>query len=103
MNELIAKMQPGEFIGLVAIVSGVLAGIIIPSVLIVTLYLRNSRRDSMEYDLKREMLDRGMSADDIERVIRVGVTEMEQSPWTHWSKAASNWGCAKGKSVGATR
>lgn len=32
-------------------------------------YLRNSRRDAMEATLKLEMIQRGMSADEIERVL----------------------------------
>jgi hypothetical protein len=51
---------------------------------------RKSRRDEMMYELKREMLERGMSAEDIERVIRA-----ESPTFTLPSVIATPWwGCS---------
>lgn len=65
-------MRPELLIPVVAIVGGMLTAVLIVGTISVTIYLRISRRDQMDYDLKREMVDRGMSADDIERVIKAG-------------------------------
>ncbi|MEX0676204.1 MAG: hypothetical protein WD063_03975 [Pirellulales bacterium] len=50
------------------------AGIIVALTAIITGHLRKMQRDDMEATLKMEMIQRGMSADEIERVLaaRIG-------------------------------
>jgi hypothetical protein len=45
------------------------AGLIVAITAIVTHHLRKSQRDDMEATLKMEMIQRGMSAEDVERVL----------------------------------
>ncbi len=67
---------------------------------IVAIQWRKHRQNELEYSLKREMLNRGMSADDIERVFRAGRDHADQShfpfpwmpfPWMRWM--ARRWCC----------
>ena len=65
MSEFLAKFSAGEFIGLVA----VLIGPMIAIVAIVASQWRKVRIAEMEGTLKQQMLDKGMSAADIEKVM----------------------------------
>ena len=55
---------------------------------VVAIQWRKHRQNELEYSLKQEMLNRGMSADDIERVFRAGRDHADQShfpfPWMRW-------------------
>jgi hypothetical protein len=65
MSELLSKFNAGEIIGLVAVLIG-------PIVLIVAILATNWRRvriAEVEGALKQQMLDKGMSAAEIEQVI----------------------------------
>ncbi len=58
-----------EWVGILLLV-GMVGGVAISIVAIVTDYFRRSRRDEMDATLKMEMLERGMSADEIIKVLR---------------------------------
>lgn len=65
MHDILAKMDGGEVIGLVAVVMGCLTGLagIIGGV------WYSARKVEAEVALKRELLAAGMTADDIVRVV----------------------------------
>ena len=65
LSDLIAKFDGGQLIGLVAVVIGPLVAI----VAIMCHQWRKVRIAEMEGALKQQMLDKGMSAEDIERVL----------------------------------
>ncbi len=58
-----------EWVGILLLV-GTVGGVAIAVVAIITDYFRRSRRDEMDATLKMEMLERGMSADEIIKVLR---------------------------------
>jgi len=72
MSPMILAEIPIE--GILGICVPFATGIIIGVTLIVSSYRRKMVRDDMEATLKMEMIERGMSADDIERVLaaRIG-------------------------------
>ncbi len=53
----------------IAIVMGCLVGLLIPIAGIIAFYWYKAQQVRSENELKRTMVDRGMSADEIERVI----------------------------------
>lgn len=84
LSDLVQQLEPDMFFVLL-IVGGALSSatlISLGSVAMIT--WRKVRRDEMVFELKREMLAQGMSADEIVKV--VGATP--PSPWT-----ASSWTC----------
>ena len=70
MNEVLSRFEGGELIGLVAVVGGLLCGI----VAIVTHFLHANRKAEINAALKQEMLNRGMSAEDIRVVLDAGTS-----------------------------
>jgi hypothetical protein len=64
MSELLSRFSSGELIGLVSIVGGLILGTIV----ICVHYLYKVR----ETELKRELVARGMSADEIKTVLDAG-------------------------------
>jgi hypothetical protein len=68
MAELISRFNPGEFIGLVAVAGGMLCGIISIAMGI----WHEVRKAEIAAALKRDMLDRGMSAFEIREVLEAG-------------------------------
>lgn len=67
-------------------------GIIIGVTLIVSSYRRKMQRDDMEATLKMEMIERGMSAEDIERVLAARIGPPSRHQCSHRSrKHASQW------------
>ena len=67
MNEFLSRFNPGELIGLVAVVGGMLIGVIA----IVAHYWHQNRLA----ELKQEMLNRGMSAEEIKTVLNAGTKQ----------------------------
>ena len=65
MADYLSKFTPGELIALVSIVGGLICGI----VTIVAVYWYSSHKVDIEAKLKADMLDRGMSADEIRIVL----------------------------------
>jgi hypothetical protein len=74
MEEFLAKFNAGQLIGLVA----VLIGPMIAVVAILATQWRRVRIAEMEGALKQQMLDKGMSAAEIEQVMKAG----QQASWT---------------------
>jgi hypothetical protein len=68
MQSLLEQFGPATFIGLVAVVMGCL----IPLTAIVSSFWYKHRKLQVEATLKHEMLSRGMSAEEIERILRAG-------------------------------
>ena len=67
MSDLFDKFSPGEFIALAAVIVGPLIAI----TAIITTQWRRVRIAEMEATLKQQMLDKGMSAAEIEQVMTV--------------------------------
>jgi len=68
MYELLSKMEPAQLIGLVAVVGGLVCGI----VSIVMGIGLEIRRVELAAALKKDMLERGMSAEEIRTVMEAG-------------------------------
>jgi hypothetical protein len=78
MSELLSKFDSGELIGLVAMTGGMALGLILGLAGILTYHFRRSRQLEMEAALKQDMLQRGLAAADIERVMRATSPEPYQ-------------------------
>jgi hypothetical protein len=72
MTELLTKFDSGQLIGLVAVAGGLLCGIICGFTGIVAGCWQKVRRAEIVAALKQDMLNRGMSADEIRTVIEAG-------------------------------
>jgi hypothetical protein len=72
MYELWSKFNPDEFIGLVAVTGAMLCGLVCGTTAIVMGCWLEMRRTATAAALKRDMLDRGMSAEDIRVVVEAG-------------------------------
>jgi hypothetical protein len=68
---VMSRLDGSEILALVAIGGGLLVGLLIALTAIVTYHWRRLRQLEGEASLKQEMVRRGMSVGDIERVIRV--------------------------------
>jgi hypothetical protein len=68
MTEILSKFEPGELIGLVAVAGGIVLMLICGVASIISDGLYKVR----QLALKQEMLERGMSAEEIESVIEAG-------------------------------
>ena len=76
MGDLLSKINPGELIGLVAVAGGLLIPILCGITAIVTDYFYKVR----QLELKRDMLNRGMSADEIRVVLDAGSKHSRKAP-----------------------
>ena len=72
MNELLSRFNAGEMIALVAVAGGLLCGILCGVTGIIAGCWQEVRRADLLAALKQDMLNRGMSADDIRTVIEAG-------------------------------
>ena len=70
LTELISKFEPGEFIALAAVVLGISAGIIALVTAIISVAIGRYRERQLTADLIHSLADRGMSAEEIERLVR---------------------------------
>jgi hypothetical protein len=70
MVDYLSKYTPGELIALVSVVGGLICGI----VTIIAIYWYSCHKVDVDAKLKADMLDRGMSADDIKTVFEAGST-----------------------------
>jgi hypothetical protein len=68
-TEMFFGLDPDQRFVMLIIAFGCLTGIIISAVAIIGGIVETMHRRRTETDLKREMLDRGMSADEIARVV----------------------------------
>jgi hypothetical protein len=75
MEEMLSKMDGGDFIALVAVSGGLLCGIV---GIIMGCWLE-MRRVAANSALKQDMLDRGMSADEIRIVLDAGTNQSRAS------------------------
>ena len=72
MGEILSRLNGGELLGLCGIMLGLIAtvgGLLVGFAKIVATYYRKAQLDEMEASLKLEMIQRGMSADEITRVL----------------------------------
>jgi len=72
MTELLSKFDSGEFIGLVAVAGGLLCGTLCGFTAIVMGSWVEIRKTETTAALKQDMLNRGLSADEIRTVIEAG-------------------------------
>lgn len=70
LQELFSKFDPDEIIALSAVVLGISAGIIISVTAIICGAVRRYRERQLAADLIHALADRGMSAEEIERVVQ---------------------------------
>ncbi len=99
MSELLSQLTSDEllalcgiFLGLVAIVGGLSIGL----VAVVSYHYRRSRMDDIEATLKMEMIQRGMSADEISKVLEARAAECAPKPMgSHAGWAGMRRGFAK--------
>jgi hypothetical protein len=75
MMELLAKFSPGQLIGLVAVVGGLLC----PITAIIARHWFMMR----QLTLKQDMLSRGMSAEEIRQVLEAGSTSSRREVRRH--------------------
>jgi hypothetical protein len=75
MLELLSKFDSGEIIGLVAVVGGLLCGI---CAIVMGCWLE-IRRAELSAALKQDMLNRGMTADEIQTVMEAGIKEFRKN------------------------
>jgi len=68
MSEILSKFNAGELIGLAAVVGGLLIPLLCGTIAIITDYFYKVR----QLALKQDMLNRGMSADEICTVLDAG-------------------------------
>ena len=76
MGDLLSKFGPGELIGLVAVAGGLLIPILCGITAIVTDYFYKVR----QLELKHDMLNRGMSAEEIRVVLDAGSKHSRKTP-----------------------
>jgi hypothetical protein len=68
MIELLSRFQPGELIGLTAVVGGLICGV---TGIVMGIGLA-IRKTELEVGLKKSMVERGMSAEEIRMVMDAG-------------------------------
>jgi len=95
LTELLAKFDSGELIGLVVLVGGMLLGLILGGMGIVLAFYahrQQSRQAEILAALKQDMLNRGMSADEICTVLEAGCgvgaqtsTRAQRGPEAHFT------------------
>jgi hypothetical protein len=79
VEEFLNKVNGGELIALVAVAGGLLCGIIA----IVAGSWQKVRRTEIAAALKRDMLNRGMSADEIRTVLEAGTKNSRKDSRGH--------------------
>jgi hypothetical protein len=78
MNELLSKFDSGDLMGLVAVLATAVCGIV---GILYAFYWQSqvTRRAELTAALKQDMLNRGMTADDIRSVLEAGTMEVTKS------------------------
>ncbi len=71
MSEVFSRFDAGEMIGLVAVAGGLLCGL---TAIVMGIWYEH-RKAEMNAVLKQDMLNRGMSADDIRMVLDAGTSK----------------------------
>ena len=89
-------LHTGEWIVLIILVS-IVGKSIVSLVETVASYVRKTRLDDMEATLKMEMIERGMSAEEIKTVLAAKTESALPESWEKWIDAMSAhkraWGC----------
>jgi hypothetical protein len=84
VNNLLSKLDPGDvlilLLTMVPLVGGLLLSLVLGLAGILTSHRRRARQLELEMALKQEMVRKGLTAEDIERVIRASSTEETPSP-----------------------
>ncbi len=75
LDDLLSKIMPGEIIPLVAITLGISAGIIISLGAIIAGQVRRYRERQIATNLIHDLVERGLSADEIERLVRASAVQ----------------------------
>ena len=78
MSELLSKFDGGELIGFVAVAGGVLIALLCGVTGIIAKSWQRVRREEITARLKQDMLNRGMSAEEIQTVIEAGSRRSRQ-------------------------
>jgi hypothetical protein len=76
MEAIFSRLNGGEFLGLCGIILGLVAligGLAIGLATVTAVYKRRVQLDEMEATLKMEMIQRGMSADEIKQVLEARI------------------------------
>jgi hypothetical protein len=71
MNEFLSRFSGGELIALVAIVGGLICGVLV----LAGDYWHRIRKAEINAKLKQDMLDRGMTAEEIRIVLDAGTNK----------------------------
>ena len=74
MYELLSRFEPGQLIGLVAVVGSMLCGL---SAIVMGIWMEMRKADNAA-KLKQFMLERGMSAEDIRTVLDAGSSTVQK-------------------------
>jgi len=84
MTDLLSKLDSGDLLILILTVLPVGGGLLLALLLglagILTSYRRRARQVELEMALKQEMVRKGLSAEDIERVVRASRSEETPAP-----------------------
>jgi hypothetical protein len=75
MAEYLSKFNGGELIAVIAIVGGLICGVIV----MIGEFWRRIRKAEIDAKLKTDMLDRGMSAEEIKIVLEAGSKSIDES------------------------
>jgi hypothetical protein len=95
MSELLQKFNGAELLGLITLLLAFLVGGIIAVTAIVTAHLQATRQAEQEAALKQEMLQRGMSAEEIVQVVtasRDSSSDGDSSAQAQLSRTADHQG-----------
>lgn len=84
--EQLFGLDPSMRFSLLVVAIGCLTGVIITVVCVVTSAMSQAQQRRIETELKREMLDRGMSADEVAKVIKASASE-EPSGGLNWLRS----------------
>jgi cell division protein FtsL len=77
--DFLSRIDSEELVALAAVVLAILAGIIIAVTSIISTQIRRYRERQLSADLAQDMLDRGMSADEIAQVLRAAAIESSEA------------------------
>jgi hypothetical protein len=86
LAEFLSKFDSGELIGLVALAGGMIVGLILGIMRILLAFCKlkqEHRQEEIAATLKQDMLNRGMSADEICTVLKAGSKDSQKPLGSH--------------------
>jgi hypothetical protein len=89
-TDLFSRLDPDKHFALIIVVIGCLTGVICTVVVFVSSTIISIHRRRTEMDIKREMIERGMSADEITKII-----EAVSPPEDATQRWIASWGKCK--------